>query len=148
MHAVAPQGERLARTFCQLLGTSSPRKTVLTFIAAGIVGLAVIFVLLETSVRRELAKESADAMAGAIPIPPTNEMAKESADAVAGAIPIPSASPNQIDSEDLLPKGPAYTETVDPIGALATTPLSDHAQTVGQTSRKPVPLPRRRTKPR
>jgi hypothetical protein len=64
MHAVVPQAERLVRTFCQLLGTSSPRKKVLTFVAAGIVGLAVIFVLLEISVRRELAKEAADAMAG------------------------------------------------------------------------------------
>jgi hypothetical protein len=149
MDAAVPQGERLVRTFCQPFSTSSPRKTVLTFVAAGIVALAVIFVLLEISVRRELAKEAADAMAGAIPIPPTNEiMAKEAADAVAGAIPIPSATPNQIEPEDLLLKGPTHTETVDPIGALATTQLSDHAQTLGQTSQKLVPMPRRRMKPR
>lgn len=148
MHAVVPQAERLMRTFCQLLGTLSPRKTVLTFVAAGIVGLAVIFVLLEISVRRELAKEAADAMAGGIPIPRTNEMAKETADAVAGGIPIPHAIPNQIEPEDLLPKGPTHTETMDPIGTLATTPPSDHAQTLGQTSRNPVPLPRRRMEPR
>jgi hypothetical protein len=126
MEAILLQGECLLSTR-QLLGTSSRWETTLKCIAVAIVGLALIIVPLEISVR--------------------NELAKEAADAAAGAIPAPSASLEQTKFEDvfpILPRGATQTETVDPLGVLAATPFSDDAQTFGQVSREPVPLPRPR----
>ena len=120
MELVMPQGERLMRTFRQLLGTASPRKVIL-LAAAGVVALGLIFVLLEISVRKELAREATDA----------------------------SASPNQMQSGNLLPVAPASTadvEFVGSLGGLGAKPFSDDAQTLGQASRTPIPLPRPRPK--
>jgi hypothetical protein len=117
--AIIPQGERLMRTFRHLLGTASPRKTVM-LVAAGFIALGLIFVLLEISVRNELAREATDA----------------------------SASPNQMQSGNLLPGTPASTadvEFVGSLGGLGAKPFSD-AQTLGQASRTPIPLPRPRPK--
>jgi hypothetical protein len=122
MDAVMPQGERLIRAFRRLLGTASPRKTIM-LVAAGVAALGLIFALLEISVRSELAREATDAA---------------------------SASPNQMQSGNLLPATPASTadvEFVGSLGALGAKPFSDDdAQTLGQASRTPIPLPRPRPK--
>jgi hypothetical protein len=120
MDAIMPQGERLLQTFRQLLETASPRKMIM-LAAAGVAALGLIFVLLEISVRSELAKEATDAA---------------------------SASPNQMQSGNLLPGTPASTadvEFVGSLGGLGAKPFSD-AQTLGQASRTPIPLPRPRPK--
>jgi hypothetical protein len=129
--AILPHRERLVCTLRQLLGTSSPRKMTLTFVAAGLIGVALIFVLLEISVR--------------------NELAKERTDAVIGAITAPAPSPEQTKFEDMFPilsTSPTSLESVDPLGALAATPFSDHPQTFGQVSRERAPLPRPRKRRR
>jgi hypothetical protein len=54
-------GGLVVRTVRQLFGDLSPRKTTLIFVAAGLIGLALILLLLEISVRRELGKEASDA---------------------------------------------------------------------------------------
>jgi hypothetical protein len=121
MDAVMPQGERLMRAVRRLLGTASPRKTIM-LVAAGVAALGLIFVLLEISVRSELAKEATDAA---------------------------SVSPNQMQSGNLLPVAPAATadvEFVGSLGGLGAKPFSDDAQTLGQVSRTPIPLPRPRPK--
>jgi hypothetical protein len=121
MDAVMPQGERFMGTFRRLLGTASPRKTIM-LAAAGAAALGLIFVLLEVSVRNELAREATDAA---------------------------SASPNPMQSGNLLPAAPASTvdvEFVGSLGGLGAKPFSDDAQTLGQASRTPIPLPRPRPK--
>jgi len=119
MDAIMPQSERLMRGFRSLLGTASLRKTIM-LAAAGAAALGLIFVLLEISVRSELAKEATDAA---------------------------SASPNQMQSGNLLPGTPASTADVEFVGALgATKSFSDEAQTLGPVSRTPIPLPRPRPK--
>jgi hypothetical protein len=50
--------ESLATHIGGVLASSSPRKKVLAFVAVAIVGLAVIILLLELSLRKELAKEA------------------------------------------------------------------------------------------
>jgi hypothetical protein len=67
MDAVMPQCERLLRAFRRLLGPASPRKTIM-LVAAGVAALGLIFVLLELSVRSELAREATD-VAPATPNP-------------------------------------------------------------------------------
>src|SRR5262245_41155604 len=119
MDAVMPQGERLLRTFRQRLGTVSPRKAIL-LAAAGVAALGLIFVLLEISVRSQVAKEATDTA---------------------------SVRPNQMQSGNLLPGTPASTADVEFVGALgATKSFSDEAQTLGPVSRTPIPLPRPRPK--
>jgi hypothetical protein len=121
MEPIMPQGERFMGTFHRLLGTASPRKTIM-LAAAGLLALGLIFVLLEVSVRNELARESTDAA---------------------------STSPNQIRSGNLLPGTPASiadVEFVGSLGGLGATPFADDAQTLGQVSRTPIPLPRPRPK--
>jgi hypothetical protein len=120
MELIMPQGERFMGTFHRLLGTASPRKTIM-LAAAGLLALGLIFVLLEVSVRSELAREATDAA---------------------------SASPNQMQSGNLLPVAPASTdvEFVGSLGGLGAKPFSDDAQTLGQASRTPIPLPRPRPK--
>jgi len=122
MELIAPQVERLTRALRPLLGTASPRKIIM-LVAAGLVGLALIFVLLEVSLRKELAREATDA----------------------------PANPNPIQSGNLLPLAPgsaADVEFVGALGGLGTKPFSDEAQTLGQPSRTPIPLPRPRPKHR
>jgi hypothetical protein len=59
--ALLHHGDLFVRTVRQLFGDLSPRKTTLIFVAAGLIGLALILLLLEISVRRELGKEASDA---------------------------------------------------------------------------------------
>jgi hypothetical protein len=54
-------GGLVVRTVRQLFGDLSARKTTLIFVAAGLLGLALILLLLEISVRGELAREASDA---------------------------------------------------------------------------------------
>jgi hypothetical protein len=61
VRAVLAAGGSTVVFTCESLGvlaSSSPRKKMLTFVTAAIVGLAVIILLLELSLRRELAKEA------------------------------------------------------------------------------------------
>jgi hypothetical protein len=121
MELIMPHGERLLGTFRRLLGTAGPRKAII-LVAAGVAALGLIFVLLEVSVRNEVAREATDAA---------------------------SASPNQMQSGNLLPVAPASTadvEFVGSLGGLGAKPFSDDAQTLGQASRTPIPLPRPRPK--
>src|SRR5262245_24382585 len=120
MELIMPHGERLLLAFRRLLGTVSPRQAIM-LVAAGVVALGLIFVLLEVSVRNELAREATDA----------------------------SASPNQMQSGNLLPAASASTtdvEFVGSLGGLAANPFSGDAQALGQASRTPIPLPRPRPK--
>jgi predicted lysophospholipase L1 biosynthesis ABC-type transport system permease subunit len=68
MDAILPHGKLVVLTIRQLLGNLSRHKT-LTFVVAGAVGLAFILLLLEISVRNELAKEASDAAIDAVPAP-------------------------------------------------------------------------------
>jgi hypothetical protein len=120
MELFMPQVERLLRAFRRLLGAVSPRKAIM-LVAAGVVALGLIFVLLEVSVRNEVAREATDA----------------------------SASPNQMQSGNLLPAASASTtdvEFVGSLGGLGANSFSGDAQTLGQASRTPIPLPRPRPK--
>jgi hypothetical protein len=125
--AVLPHGELVVRTVRQLLGNLGPRKT-LAFVVAGVVGLAlVLLILLEISVRMELAKEASDAATGTTPAPPPSSQKMEFGD----------ASSTQ-------PTGSILLQSVDQLDVPGATPSSDHAQTFGQAFREPVPLPRPR----
>jgi hypothetical protein len=117
MDAILPHGERLMRALPQLLGTATPRKTIL-LVAAGVAALGLIFVLLEISVRNDLAREATDAA---------------------------SASSNQMQSGHLLTAAPASAPDVEFVGSLGAKSFSD-APTLGQASRTPIPLPRPRPK--
>jgi hypothetical protein len=128
MVAVLLQGEPLLRKIRELRGNISPRKAILTLVAAGVVGVAFIIVLLEVSMRKELAKVHTDAGIGAIPIP--------------------STSPDRTAFDDafvIQPTNLAASEFMDRVG---DRPIPDHAETFGKVSRKPVPLPRPRPKSR
>jgi hypothetical protein len=123
--AVLPHAEVVGRTVCQLLGNLSPRKKTLALVVAGVVGLALLLLLLlEISVRTELAKEANDAAIAVTPAPTASAQKME----FGGAGPIQ-------------PTGSIFLRSVDAIGA---TSSSDYAQTFGQVSREPVPLPRSR----
>ena len=65
--AILSHGELVVRTVCQLFGNLSPRRTTLIFVAAGLIGLVLILLLLEISLRMELAKEASDAAKGVSP---------------------------------------------------------------------------------
>jgi hypothetical protein len=78
---ILPHGELVVRTVRQLFGKLSPRKTALIFVAAGLIALALILLLLEISLRIELAKEASDAAIGVIPAPSESPQKLEFADA-------------------------------------------------------------------
>jgi hypothetical protein len=123
LHALLPQKERLIRTFHQALRTPSLRKKPLMFAAAVLMGLALIFSLLEISVRREAASAAAiDALAA--------ESTTSHQIAFAERFAIPLTSPTPLGGVDS--------------GTERTTMLSDDVRTVGRVSRAAVPLPRPR----
>jgi hypothetical protein len=123
--AVLPHAEVVGRTVCQLLGNLSPRKKTLALVVAGVVGLALLLLLLlEISVRTELAKEANDAAIAVTPAPTASAQKMEFGDA--GLI---------------QPTGSILLQSADATGA---TSSSSYAQTFGQVSREPIPLPRPR----
>jgi hypothetical protein len=124
--AVLPHAEVVGRTVCQLLGNLSPRKKTLALVVAGVVGLALLL-LLEISVRTELAKEANDAAIAVTSAPTASAQKMEFGDAVS----------NQ-------PTGSILSQSVDQLGATRATSPSDYAQTFGQVFSEPVPLPRSR----
>jgi hypothetical protein len=126
MYAILPHGEPVVRTIRQLLGNLSRHKT-LTFVVAGVVALALVLLLLEISVRMELAKEASDP--------------------AKGVIPPPSASPQRMEFADafpIQPTTPISLQSVDQRSAPGPAPSLDYTQTFGQAFREPVPLPRPR----
>jgi hypothetical protein len=126
--AILPHGELVVRTVRQLFGNLSPRKTTLIFVAAGLIGLALILLLLlEISLRMELAKEARDAVIDATPAPSVNLQKMEFTE----SFPIQPASSTSLQS-------------VDQLGAPGATPSSDYSETLGQVFQEPVPLPRSR----
>ena len=125
--AILPHGELVVRTVRQLFGNLSPRKTTLVFVAAGLIGLALIFLLLEISLRMELAKEARDA--------------------AIDTTPAPAVSPQKMEFTESFPIQPASSaslQSVDQLGAPGATPSSDYSETLGQVFQEPVPLPRSR----
>jgi hypothetical protein len=129
MDAILPPGKLGARTIRQLLGNSSRHKA-LTVVVAGVIGLALILLLLELSVRRQLANEASDA--------------------AIDTVPAPSARPQKMDFGDAFSiqrTGSISLQSADLSGVPRATPSSDDVQTLGQAFREPVPLPRPR-KPR
>jgi hypothetical protein len=125
--AIVPHGELVVRTVRQLLLNLKPRNT-LAFVVAGVVGLAlVVLILLEISVRMELAKEASDAAIDATPAPSPSAPKMEFVEAF----------PTQATGSILLQSG-------DQLGVPGATPSSDYVQTFGQAFREPVPLPRPR----
>ena len=114
------------RTIRQLLNKLSRHKWI-TFIIGGVVGLVLVFLLLEINFRMELAKEASD--------PPT------------GVILRPSASAQRLEfaaAFPIQPTTPISLQSLDQPEASGPTPSLDYAQTFGQTFRDSVPLPRPR----
>jgi len=129
MDAILLPGKLGAHKIRQLLGNSSRHKA-LTVVVAGVIGLALILLLLEISVRRQLANEASDA-------------AIDTVHAL-------SARPQKMDFGDAFSiqrTGSISLQSADLSGVPRATPSSDDVQTLGQAFREPVPLPRPR-KPR
>lgn len=126
MDAIQPHGKLVVRTIRGLLGNLSRHKG-LTFLISAVVGLALVFLLLEISVRMELAKEASD--------PATS------------AIPPRSGSPQQLEFADAFPITPISLQSVDQPSEPGATPSLNYAQTFGQAFREPIPLPRPRKPP-
>ena len=125
--AILPHGELVVRTVRQLLGNLRPRKATLTLVVAGLVGL-VLILLLEISLRMELAKEARDAAIG-----------------VTSA---PSARPQKMEFGDAFPTQPTGSILLPSVEQLpGAQRSSDYGQTFGRVFQEPVPLPRSR-KPR
>jgi hypothetical protein len=127
---IFPQGEVVVSTIHHLLDNLSPRKKMMAFVVAGVVGLVLFLLLLEISVRKELAAEARDV----------------AIDAAASAS---SASVEKMPFEDrfaIQPAGSTLLQSVDPSDALGTipSPSSEHSQTFGQLLQEPVPVPRPR----
>jgi hypothetical protein len=122
--ALLLQGELVVRTVRQPFGKLSSRTTVI-FAAAGLIGLALIVLLLEISLRMEVAEEARHA---AIHV-----------------IALPSAGPQGLEFGDALPIAPTSPFSLQSVNQLGAEELSsDYAQTFAQVSREPIPLPRPR----
>jgi hypothetical protein len=127
--AILPHAEAVERTIRHLLGNLSPRKKMLAFVVvAGVVGLALLLLLLEISVRREFAEEASDA--------------------AIDAAPAASASVQEMQFDDRFALQPSSSHSLQSVGQLSvtgTTSSSEDAQTFGQLFREPVvPVPRPR----
>ena len=126
MDAILLPGKLGAHKIRQLLGNSSRHKA-LTVVVAGVIGLALILLLLEISVRRQLAIEASDA-------------AIDTVHAL-------SARPQKMDFGDAFSiqrTGSISLQSADLSGVPRATPSSGDVQTLGQAFREPVPLPRPR----
>jgi hypothetical protein len=125
--AVLSRSEVAARRISQLLGNLTPRKKMVAFVIAGVVGLALLLLLLEISVRSDLAKEARNA--------------------AMNATTVSSASAQDVQFEELFPAEATSStslQSLDQLGASEATPSSDYGQTFGQVFREPIHLPRSR----
>jgi hypothetical protein len=124
--AVMPYGEAFSRTVDQLTGNLRHRK--LLAVVAGVAGAVLILILLlEISVRIELAKEAGNA----------------AIDAAAD----PSASEKKMDVGHVLtlqPTNSSWLQSAYQEGTTGAVPFLG-SQTIGQGFREPIPLPRSRT---
>jgi hypothetical protein len=125
LDAVRPYGEVFLRTVDQLTGNFRHRK--LLAVVAGVAGLVLILILLlEISVRIELAREAGNA----------------AIDATAA----PSASEQKMDVGHVLtlqPTNSGWLQSADQEAATAAVPFLG-PQTFGQLFQEPIPLPRSR----
>jgi len=125
--AVMPCAELAVGAVGRLLGHFRSQKTLA--VATGVVGLALFLILLlEISLRIQLAQEARDAGAGATLAASASAPKKELDD----AFPVQST-------------GSALLQSSDQVGAPEYAPSSESTQTFGQSSRKPIPLPRLRS---
>jgi hypothetical protein len=126
--AVMPYVELAVGAVGRLLGYFRRRKTLA--VATGVVGLALFLILLlEISLRIQLAQEARDA----------------GIDATLAA----SASAPKKELDDAFPvqsTGSALLQSSDQVGAPHGAPSSELTQTFGQSSREPIPLPRLRSR--
>jgi hypothetical protein len=125
--AVMPYAELAVGAVGRLLGHFRRRKTLA--VATGVVGLALLILLLEISLRIQLAQEARDA----------------GTDATLAA----SASAPKTELDDAFPvqsTGSALMQSSDQVGAPDGAPSSELTQTFGQSSREPIPLPRLRSR--
>jgi hypothetical protein len=125
---VMPYAELAVGAAGRLLGHFRRRKTLT--VATGVVGLALFLILLlEISLRIQLAQEARDA----------------GADTTLAA----SASAPKNEFDDALPvqsTASALLQSSDQVGAPDSAPSSELTQTFGQSSRDPIPLPRLRSR--
>ena len=126
--AVMPYAERAAGAVSRLLGQFRRRKTLA--VAMGVVGLALFLILLlEISLRLQLAQEARDA--------------RTDATLTASA----SAAKNELDDAFRVQStGSALMQSSDRVGAQDGASSSELTQTFGQSSREPIPLPRLRSR--
>lgn len=126
--AVMPYAELAVGAVGRLLGHFTRRKTLA--VATGVVGLALLLILLlEISLRLQLAQEARDA----------------GTDATLAA----SASAPKKELDDAFPvqsTGSALLQSSDQVGAPDGAPSSELTQTFGQLAREPIPLPRLRSR--
>src|SRR5262249_60504809 len=119
-----PEGDVVVRTIHHLLGNLRPRKKVMAFVVAGVAGLALLLLLLEISVRRELAAEARHV----------------AIDTVSAS----SASAQEIQFEDrfaIQPAASTLLQPVDPLDALGTIPSPEYSRRLDNPfgSRYPSP---------
>jgi hypothetical protein len=123
--AVRPCGEVFLRTVDQLIGNFRHRKSLA--VVAGVAGLVLIFILLlEISVRIELANEGTNAGIHATAAP--------------------SASPQEMkfgNAFTLQPINSSWLQSADQLGATGAVPFLG-PQTFGQGLQEPIRLPRSR----
>jgi hypothetical protein len=121
--AVVPYAELVVGTGGRLLGKF--RRQKMLAVATGAVGLALFLILLlEVSLRIQLAQEARDAGIGATLAASASEPKKE------------------VDDAFLQSTGSALSQSSDQLGAPEYAPSSELTQTFGQSSRESIPLPR------
>jgi hypothetical protein len=126
--AVMPYAELAVGAVGRLPGHFRRRKTLA--VATGVVGLALFLILLlEISLRIQLAQEARDAGTDATLTASASAPKKELDD----AFPVQST-------------GSALLQSSDQVGAPDGAPSSELTQTFGQLSREPIPLPRLRSR--
>jgi hypothetical protein len=92
-----------------------------------VVGLALLLLFLEISVRSDLVKEARNA--------------------AINTTTVSSASAHEVQFEELFPAEATSSislQSLDQLGASEATPSLDYGQTFGQVFREPIPLPRSR----
>ena len=126
--AVMPYAERAAGAVSRLLGQFRRRKTLA--VAMGVVGLALFLILLlEISLRLQLAQEARDAGTEATLAGSASSPTKE----------LDDAFPVQATASALL-------QSSDQVGGPEGAPSSELTQTFGHVSQEPIRLPRLRSR--